>query len=125
MTLFLYYKFRIKLAILKYTSKLQASTIVVIKGLAITAGSKPIFLASIGSEQPITLAMIIVIINVRQTHNATRRLTLSIIKIFMKLHIPKVIAQHIATLASLKITRHISLKSISFKDKALMILTLA
>ena len=40
-----------------------ASTKVVINGLAITAGSNPIFLAIIGSVQPINLAMIITTIN--------------------------------------------------------------
>ena len=43
-------------AILKYTRSESASTIVVMKGLAITAGSKPSFLAQSGSVQPITFA---------------------------------------------------------------------
>ena len=54
-------------AILKYISKEQASTIVVINGDAITAGSKPIFLASIGRVQPTILATVIVINKVPHT----------------------------------------------------------
>jgi hypothetical protein len=54
-------------AILKYISKEQASTIVVIKGEAITAGSNPIFLASIGRVQPTNLATVIVINSVAHT----------------------------------------------------------
>ena len=55
------------LAILKYISKEQASTSVVINGLAITAGSNPSFFASIGREHPISFATITVITNVEHT----------------------------------------------------------
>ena len=51
--------FRIALEILKYTTSDIASTIVVINGLAITAGSKPIFFANMGNEQPMSLAKIL------------------------------------------------------------------
>ena len=51
-------------AILKYIIKLPASTIVVIKGLAITAGSILNFSANIGKIEPITLAKKIVKTNV-------------------------------------------------------------
>lgn len=54
-------------AILKYTINPKASTIVVIKGLAITVGSKPNFLVNIGSVQPINLATTTIINIVRHT----------------------------------------------------------
>ena len=50
----------------KYTSRLSASTIVVMKGLAMTAGSKPTFLAAIGSVQPTIFAMTTVSAIVKQ-----------------------------------------------------------
>ena len=49
---------------LKYINSDIASTIVVINGLAITAGSKPSFLVIIGREQPTILAIAIVNTNV-------------------------------------------------------------
>lgn len=58
-------------AIWKYTINDRASTMVVMKGLAITAGSKPIFFARIGNVQPIILAIRTVITNVEQTTKAT------------------------------------------------------
>ena len=54
-------------AILKYINNEQASTIVVINGDAITAGSKPIFLARIGRVQPTSFATVMVISNVKHT----------------------------------------------------------
>ena len=62
---------KIEVAKVKYINRDKASTIVVIKGLAITAGSNPIFLAIIGSEQPITFATQTVNIKVEQTTKAT------------------------------------------------------
>ena len=62
-------------AILKYMNNETASTIVVINGLAITAGSNFNFLAIIGSEHPITLATHTVNTNVEQTTNATLEVT--------------------------------------------------
>ena len=53
---------------LKYINNEHASTIVVINGLAITAGSKPNFLANIGKEQPINFETITVKINVKIPH---------------------------------------------------------
>ena len=64
-----------KVAILKYINKLQASTIVVIKGDAITAGSNPILFANIGSVAPINLAIIIVKHKVMHIVNAIIALT--------------------------------------------------
>jgi hypothetical protein len=58
-------------AILKYINNDTASTIVVINGLAITAGSNFNFFAIIGREHPITLATHTVKINVEQTTRAT------------------------------------------------------
>ncbi len=54
-------------AILKYINNEQASTIVVINGEAITAGSNPSFLANIGSVQPTSFATVIVINKVAHT----------------------------------------------------------
>ena len=54
------------MAILKYINSEIASTMVVINGLAITAGSKPIFFAIIGSTHPISFATITVKNRVRQ-----------------------------------------------------------
>ena len=64
-------------AILKYISKEQASTIVVINGDAITAGSNPILFASIGSKLPISFAITIVTTNVKHTTAAILNPTLS------------------------------------------------
>ncbi len=47
---------RIMIANLKYTSNDNASTMVVIKGLAMTAGSNPIFFAPKGNKQPTSMA---------------------------------------------------------------------
>ena len=58
-------------AIVKYTTSDRASTIVVINGLAITAGSSLHFLASNGSVQPINLAITIAINNTKETTNAS------------------------------------------------------
>ena len=54
-------------AILKYINNEQASTIVVINGEAITAGSNPSFLANIGRVQPTSFATVIVINKVPHT----------------------------------------------------------
>ena len=56
---------------LKKTTSESASTIVVMKGLAITAGSKPSFCASMGKEEPTSFARITVTQIVRETLNAT------------------------------------------------------
>ena len=53
---------------MKYATKDIASTIVVIKGLAITAGSNPILLAAIGSIQPTIFAIITVITKVKEKY---------------------------------------------------------
>ena len=53
----------------------KASTIVVIKGLATTAGSSLHFLASIGSKHPTSFAITIVINKTKETINATFMLT--------------------------------------------------
>ena len=58
-------------AILKKTNNDSASTIVVINGLAITAGSKPSFEASTGKVQPTNFATTTVKNKVKQTTKAT------------------------------------------------------
>ena len=111
-----YYKFNKCDAIWKYVNKLTASTNVVINGLAITAGSNPIFLASIGKVHPITFATIIAINSVEQTTIPTKTSTLSINISFKKFAITNVNPQSTATLTSFQITFKISENSISFKD---------
>ena len=69
-------------------------------GLAITAGSKPIFLANIGREHPIIFAIITVTINVRHTTSATLVVTLSIRSSFAKFAIASVMPVKAATLIS-------------------------
>lgn len=58
-------------AILKNTNNDRASTIVVINGLAITAGSNPNFEATTGKIQPTSFATMTVKNKVKQTTNAT------------------------------------------------------
>ena len=101
-------------AILKYIINDTASTIVVINGLAITAGSKPIFLAIIGREHPIILAIHTVNTSVIQTTNATEVPTPSIYNSFKKLAAARVIPISRATLTSFHITFNMSENSISF-----------
>ena len=103
-------------AILKYINSDTASTIVVINGLAITAGSNPSFLAIIGREQPITLATHTVRTKVEQTTSATLVVTPSISNSFAKLAIARVRPIKNDTLISFQITLKISLNSISFND---------
>ena len=93
------------------------------KGLAITAGSNPIFLASIGSEQPIILAIITVIISVKHTTSATLVVTLSIKSSFIKFATASVSPTSIATLISFHITFSVSLYSISLSESPRIIVT--
>ena len=102
-----------------------ASTNVVINGLAITAGSKPNFLASIGREQPIILATTTVNTRVIQTTNATLVVTPSITNNLTKLAIARVAPITNETLISFQITLNISLNSISFNESPRIIVTLA
>ena len=57
----------------KNKSSDTASTIVVIKGELITAGSKPIFFASIGSVEPINFANTISTTSVRQIARSIKK----------------------------------------------------
>ena len=65
------------LDVYKRQSNDRTSTIVEIKGLAMTAGSRPIFLAPIGSSAPTILERMTVTTNVRQTAAAIREETRS------------------------------------------------
>ena len=58
-------------AILKYASSERASTMVVMKGLAITAGSNPRRFAPTGSMHPMSIAISTAAISVRQMVMAT------------------------------------------------------
>ena len=112
-------------AILKYISKEQASTIVVINGDAITAGSKPIFLASIGRVQPTSLATVIVINKVpHTTKEIVNDKWLNNINL-AKLAIARVNPHKRATLSSFHITLKVSLYSISSNDNERITDTLA
>ena len=102
-------------AILKYINNETASTIVVINGLAITAGSKPIFFAIIGRVLPTIFAHNMVIISVKHTIKAIVTDTLSINNNLIKFAIAKVIPISIATLISLNITLNIAKKRIKPK----------
>ena len=110
---------------MKYTINDIASTIVVINGLAITAGSNPNFLANIGREQPTILAIDTVNTNVKHTTNATLVVTLSININLTKLAAAKVIPIINETLNSFHITFNKSVNSISLRDKLRIIVTLA
>src|SRR5574344_152707 len=112
-------------AIPKYTSRLKASTIVVINGLAITAGSNFSFLANKGNVEPITLANITVITKVKQTTPAIFMLTPSINNILAKLASANVTPHKTATLISFHTIFNKSLSSISFKYNLRIIVTLA
>ena len=100
-----------------------ASTIVVIKGLAITVGSKPIRLASIGSVHPTTFATITVATKVEHTTAATSILTLSNNISFTKLAAQSVTPHRTETRASFQMTLGRSPKVISPRDRPLMIVT--
>ena len=102
------------LAIWKYTSKDKASTIVVIMGLAITAGSKCILSANIGRIAPIILASITVRNRAIHTILAKRIDILSNTNSFMKLQIAKVSPQIIPTENSFAKTFILSLNFTSF-----------
>ena len=71
------YTCKISVAIAKYITSDKASTIVVINGLAITAGSNPSLFAKTGRLHPIILAIATAAIKVRQTTAATPIPTLS------------------------------------------------
>ena len=92
-------------------------------GLAITAGSKPIFLAKIGREQPIIFAIITVTTSVKQTTKATLVVTLSINSSFAKFAIASVNPASTATLISFQITFNVSLYSISLSESPRIIVT--
>ena len=101
----------------------SASRMVVINGLATTAGSKPIFLMSIGSIHPMTFAHITVSTSVSDTTRDTIIVTSSLCKsiwstriIFTKFAAPSTAPQRIETRDSLNITLKISLNSISLSD---------
>ena len=66
-TVMSYYYANNAVAMFKKTSSDNASTIVVMNGLAITAGSKPKRDASMGRKQPTSLAMSTTTKSVRQT----------------------------------------------------------
>ena len=99
------------------------STIVVIKGDAITAGSNPAFFAIMGSIEPTILAIITVINNVLLTTNDTSKPTLSKSISFAKLKADKVIPLKTATLDSFHRTLNISLNSNSCNDSPRIIVT--
>ena len=101
----------------KYTSSDTASTIVVMRGLAMTAGSKPIFFATIGRMQPISLAEITVTTSVQQMVAATGIVRRSSRRSLTKLQAANVMLQRAATRSSFQITLKRSRKWISSSDR--------
>ena len=110
-------------AILKYASRESASTIVVINGLAITAGSNPRRFAPTGSMQPISIAMSTALISVRQMVRATGIARRSKTRSFTKLAAASVSPQKIATLTSFQMTPGTSEYSISPSESPRMTVT--
>ena len=103
---------------------------VVIKGLAITAGSKPRRLANRGSVQPTNLARMTVTQSVRHTTPLTSRLMLSLpissrstSRIFRKQAAASAAPQSTAARASFHITRNRSEKCSSSRLRARMTVT--
>ena len=103
---------------------------VVINGLAMTAGSKPIFLASRGKVQPMSFAITTVTHIVRLTTKATttvtdsfpnRRPSTSII--FAKQAAERAMPHMKAVASSLRITLPMSLNSTSPRERARMTVT--
>ena len=91
----------------------MASRMVVINGLAITAGSSFTAFARIGSTQPINLAKKTVTTRVKQTTALTSSDTLSISISFAKFAMASAIPHRNATLISFQITEKIFLNSTS------------
>lgn len=89
----------------KYRSSDTASTIVVISGLAMTAGSKPILSAIIGRTQPIVFAKMTMQTSVMQTTAATATGIRSKNSNFRKFAPASVTPQYTATRISFQITR--------------------
>ena len=108
-----------------------ASTTVVMNGEAMTAGSKPIFLASSGSVQPTSLAANTVTISVRQMTAATvivmglPKIILSTSSSLTKFAALSTAAQSTATRISFQMTRRRSENSISSSEMPRMTVTLA
>ena len=103
-------------AIPKYTTNDSASTIVVINGLAITAGSNPTFFAKSGSIHPTIFARITVNIMVRATTIAIIGVPPSIKITFSYVAIASTTPQIIATRNSFQIILNMSLNSISSRE---------
>ena len=101
------------------------------KGDAMTAGSKPIFLASSGSVQPTTLAANTVTTSVRQMTSATvmvmgfPKIILSTSMSLTKFAAASVAPQMTATRISFQMTRKRSENSISSSEIPRMTVTLA
>ena len=101
----------------------SASTIVVIKGLAITAGSSPIFLAISGRVHPTSFAASTVTSSVRHMTAETASPTRSISMNRAKLSTAIVTPHKSATRDSFHMTRNISRNSISSSDIPRMTVT--
>ena len=112
-------------AIIKYTVSEIASTIVVISGLAMTAGSKPSLWARSGKKQPMAFAKRTTRISVEQTIRAICRPTRSNSMSFRKLHTESVTPQSAATRISFQRALSASSNSISLKEIPRMMETLA
>ena len=110
---------------LKYARSESASTMVVIMGLAMTAGSKPSFEVIIGRQQPMSLAITTTITSVRQITAATENSTLSSRISLRRLASASVSPHSTATLISFQIILNRFSNSISFSERLRIIETLA
>ena len=111
----------------KYISRLTASVMVLMSGLAITAGSMPIFSAAIGSVLPTALAKVTTKMSVTLTVKATSTVTSafpsssrSTSSIFTKLTQASETPQSTATRISFHTTLRMSRGSVSPMDRLRM-----
>ena len=87
------------------------------RGLAITVGSKPTFLASMGSAEPTSLEAMTVHKSVRHTTMATGKLTRSNSMSFARLHTASVRPHKSDTINSFPMTRKASRNWISPRER--------
>ena len=107
----------------KYTKRDRVSTMVVMKGLAITAGSRPMRLAPKGRRQPASFASKTVMARVTQTTKATATDAPSKRIAFPKPKIPNVTPHRTATRSSFHRTESTSRSSTSPRERARMTAT--
>ena len=127
---FVFYMFSIQVANPKYTRSATASMQVVMKGLAVTAGSSPILFARMGREQPMNFAQITTTASVRHITAATVTVRPGVLMMriskrynFMKFTTERVMAHISETRNSFHITLKTSMKCMSPSESPLMMVT--